>query len=71
MYKTIIVDEENVDRCKEILEVRTVPDRWVEEATWLTWDPTGTYKSILPHAVFRANFVIVGHAEDSMIAERL
>lgn len=71
MYKTIIVDEENIDRCKEILEVRHIPEHCVDEPTWLTWDPDGTYKSILPHRVFRANFVVIGHCDDSMIAERL
>lgn len=71
MYKTIIVDEENVDRCKEILGVPSIPERCVEEPTWLTWDTEGKYKSLLPHSVFRANFVVVGHSEDSMIAERL
>lgn len=71
MYKTIIVDPENLDRCKEILAVRSIPERCVEEPTWLTWDPNGVYKSLLPHVVFRANFVVIGHSEDSMIAERL
>jgi hypothetical protein len=71
MYKTIIVDPENLWRCLEILNIPNAPDRWVDEPTWLTWDPNGTYKSILPHSVFRANFVVIGHSEDSMIAERL
>lgn len=71
MYKTIIVDDENIDRCKEILDVKTIPERCVEEPTWLTWDPESTYKSLLPHSVFRANFTVVGHCCDSMIAERL
>jgi hypothetical protein len=72
MIKAIVVDPDNVERCKELLHVAHIPQRALDEPTWIVWgNELWPEVRLLPHAIFRDKYTIVGHDEEYMIAERI
>lgn len=72
MLNALIVGEDNIQTCKEVLDLVYIPSRWVEEPTWLIWgDGENQYKGVLPHVVFKDIYNVVGHSEQFMIVERI
>jgi hypothetical protein len=73
MMKAIVVDEENIELCKELLNVVRVPRRAIEEPTWIVWgNELWPEVKLLPHAIFRDKYNVVGHEGDYiMIVEKI
>ena len=72
MLKAIVVDPENIERCRELLNVYHIPQRAIEEPTWLVWGSEDWPEvRLLPHAIFRDRYVILDHREDYMLVEKL
>lgn len=69
MIKTMIIDPDNIDRCKALLRVDNIADRLIEKTNWILWVNDSAWT--LPHVVFKNRYTIVGHEEDCLIAERL
>jgi len=71
MLKAMIIDLENLDRCKKLLRVDNLATRLYETTNWLIWTGDEDRAWTLPHVVFRDRYTVVGHAEDCLIIDRI
>lgn len=72
MLKAIVVDPENLYRCRELLNVHNIPQRAIEEPTWIVWgNEEWPEVRLLPHAIFRDRYTVVNHQDDYMVVEKI
>lgn len=69
MIKAIVIDSENIERCKELLRVDNIADRLIEKTNWLLWVNDSAWT--LPHVVFRDRYTVIGHGDGHLIVERV
>jgi hypothetical protein len=71
MLKAMIIDEENLDRCRKLLGVDNIATYLYESYWWIVWAPDESRAWTMPHAKFQNVYTVVGHAEDCLIIDRI
>jgi hypothetical protein len=70
MLKALIVNSDNLEACKELLHVAHIPERALDEVTWIVWgDELWPEVRLLPHIIFQDRYNVIGPDGDDYLVE--
>jgi hypothetical protein len=73
MFKAMLIDEDNQEQCKNLLNTLTLPTHYTLRRTWIVWtEVDGVVEAkALPYCVFKEKYTTIAWTENFYIVESI